>query len=340
MPIPTLPQELVDVIIDHLRDDRTALATCSVMCKAWLSRSRSHLMADFSISPYDLIIDAVDIASIFSPYTRNLLLNFYAYSLPHEIDLFPSITSLYIMRSEINQGMQYRLSAAFTLITHLELRNTRFAAFDVLANLLCSFPRIQTVMLVGCSWLKETEPSARISPPRGWHTLSIDLSSLDTFLAWFTSLDPLPTLSRLRIDQPHEEHLKHVGAAIRALGTSLRYLTIVLWHADRAAEHINLSRNADLRSLELLCNGSPKLLHDILATHTLRTQLREVKLGLFMSTLMNSFASDWIDLDSLLANAATKLSLICACPIYLRVMDWGSFASSRRGIDKKSVGKG
>ena len=37
------PQEIYDMIIDHLHDDKRALSTCSMVCRAWTSPSRYHL---------------------------------------------------------------------------------------------------------------------------------------------------------------------------------------------------------------------------------------------------------------------------------------------------------
>lgn len=41
--IAILPQELIDIIIEHLAGDRRALKACSVVCHAFLSASRTHL---------------------------------------------------------------------------------------------------------------------------------------------------------------------------------------------------------------------------------------------------------------------------------------------------------
>ncbi|ESK88748.1 hypothetical protein Moror_1265 [Moniliophthora roreri MCA 2997] len=41
----TLPQELVDQIIDHLHNDVQSLRSCSTVCRAWLPSSRLHLFS-------------------------------------------------------------------------------------------------------------------------------------------------------------------------------------------------------------------------------------------------------------------------------------------------------
>ncbi|EKM51322.1 uncharacterized protein PHACADRAFT_200143 [Phanerochaete carnosa HHB-10118-sp] len=40
---PKLPQELWDMVIDHLHDDRATLLVCCCICKSWLPSSRFHL---------------------------------------------------------------------------------------------------------------------------------------------------------------------------------------------------------------------------------------------------------------------------------------------------------
>lgn len=45
MPLPALPAELTDAIIDHLHADRLTLATCSLVCRAWRGAAQHHLLA-------------------------------------------------------------------------------------------------------------------------------------------------------------------------------------------------------------------------------------------------------------------------------------------------------
>ncbi|KAJ7714463.1 hypothetical protein B0H14DRAFT_659017, partial [Mycena olivaceomarginata] len=42
-----LPQELVEAILDHVADDFHSLKACSLVCHAWLSRSRWHLFKTY-----------------------------------------------------------------------------------------------------------------------------------------------------------------------------------------------------------------------------------------------------------------------------------------------------
>lgn len=46
-----LPAELRDFVIDHLQDDGATLHACSLICRAWLPRSRYHIFRRVQIEP-------------------------------------------------------------------------------------------------------------------------------------------------------------------------------------------------------------------------------------------------------------------------------------------------
>ncbi|CCM01083.1 uncharacterized protein FIBRA_03131 [Fibroporia radiculosa] len=47
--ISELPQEVYDLVIDHLWDDKVSLAACSLTCRAWLPSSRTHIFRDIHL---------------------------------------------------------------------------------------------------------------------------------------------------------------------------------------------------------------------------------------------------------------------------------------------------
>jgi hypothetical protein len=48
--LPTLPPEVIDMVIDFLHSDKRSLAACSLTCKMWLSSSRFHLFSKVLLS--------------------------------------------------------------------------------------------------------------------------------------------------------------------------------------------------------------------------------------------------------------------------------------------------
>ena len=47
----SLPPEILDLIIDHLHDEPTALKACCLVSKSWIQRSRTHLFASVEFCP-------------------------------------------------------------------------------------------------------------------------------------------------------------------------------------------------------------------------------------------------------------------------------------------------
>ena len=46
-----LPPEILDLIVDHLRDEQTALKACCLVSKSWIPRTRKHLFAYIRFHP-------------------------------------------------------------------------------------------------------------------------------------------------------------------------------------------------------------------------------------------------------------------------------------------------
>ena len=51
MPSPFLPPEILDLIVDHLHDERTALEACCLVSRPWVHRARRHLFFRIDFSP-------------------------------------------------------------------------------------------------------------------------------------------------------------------------------------------------------------------------------------------------------------------------------------------------
>jgi hypothetical protein len=72
-----LPPELLDLIVDHLRNEPAVLKTCCVVSKSWLPRTRKHLFAHVKINTLGPHIDLwketfPDPSNSPACYTRNL----------------------------------------------------------------------------------------------------------------------------------------------------------------------------------------------------------------------------------------------------------------------------
>jgi hypothetical protein len=48
---PSLPPEILDLIVDHLHNEPTALKACCVVSKLWIQRTRTHLFSSIQFHP-------------------------------------------------------------------------------------------------------------------------------------------------------------------------------------------------------------------------------------------------------------------------------------------------
>jgi len=48
-----LPQEILDLIVDHLHDDPTSLGSCCLVSKSWIHRTRKHLFTNVDLRAHD-----------------------------------------------------------------------------------------------------------------------------------------------------------------------------------------------------------------------------------------------------------------------------------------------
>ena len=53
-----LPPELLDLIVDHLRDEPIALKACCLISKSWVHRTRRHIFADIKFDGFSTFIQS------------------------------------------------------------------------------------------------------------------------------------------------------------------------------------------------------------------------------------------------------------------------------------------
>jgi len=153
----SLPPEILDLIIDHLRDEPTALKTCCLVSKSWVPRTRKHLFAlvEFRAqeSPVERWKKDFPVPSN-SPahHTRTLYIRYLPALTDADTDAggwirtFHNVVNLHLERV-IWEGPQSPIVPfhGFSLtIRSLNLVCTSFEVFD----LICSFPLLEDLGMV------------------------------------------------------------------------------------------------------------------------------------------------------------------------------------------------
>ena len=152
--LPSFPPEILDFIVDHLRDEPTALKACCLVSKSWVSRARRNLFAwvTFSSRWTNVFPDPSN-----SPghHTRSL----YLYDIdtiiaastvaPNWVHHFGHIKELWVATIGLDRTIPIsfiRLHGLSSTLKTLRLSNVSAPISEVL-DLICSFPRLEDLRL-------------------------------------------------------------------------------------------------------------------------------------------------------------------------------------------------
>ncbi|SJL13251.1 uncharacterized protein ARMOST_16690 [Armillaria ostoyae] len=154
----SLPQEIIDVIIDKLKDYKHDLKSCSLTCRSFVPQTRVHLftsielssngrcqkfMAMRSSSPYDL-----------SAYIRSLTISFRRSDLTskHLLDVMTNLTVHHITLEHLNWGnltsdMQGALRTSFPHLRSISLIHTIFPDYQTVSGFMSGFLELKDLSL-------------------------------------------------------------------------------------------------------------------------------------------------------------------------------------------------
>ncbi|KAJ7618302.1 hypothetical protein DFH06DRAFT_1107180 [Mycena polygramma] len=215
-----IPGELVDSIIDHLKLDTYALATCSLLSRQWLPRSRYILFVSVSFSigrgnskgpdRLDEFLDLLDSPlATFIPYVEEVRLSYHMDGLAgsssqilaslHDRGVRPARLYLDCERHFYTLPPQGPPAFAASLV-HLDLEVTEnHVALDIIVDYICAFPRLESLRLTGPpKSMDHTPPGSMVLPPR-LHTLYTDHPLI---VDWILSLHPIPKqITTIRFDE-------------------------------------------------------------------------------------------------------------------------------------------
>jgi hypothetical protein len=192
----TIPQEIVDQFIDHLYDDRRALKTCALLCRAWVPSSRYHLFSSLRISPLSYgpsfrhLIGHLDhpLCTFVSSVHKLFITASTDGGRPMPFCLDPLIPHLaklssvkFLISNEIAGWRALLKSPTFTpQITHLTLNNPLFESFEECMETIHSFP---SLVHLDCDFRRQYDdkwtqdlPAFRGSMPPTLRALGITLS--------------------------------------------------------------------------------------------------------------------------------------------------------------------
>ncbi|KAJ3554128.1 hypothetical protein NM688_g3264 [Phlebia brevispora] len=126
-----LPPELIDMVIDHLYNDKVTLAQCTLVARSWLSAARMHLFRDITV---------------FHERTPEAFGKFVSL-LRSKLHLRVLIKTLCLNGYHPSDGRQGRLDAT------------------ILESIVALLPALDTLLVVNCFWERDGRPSAHTPEP-------------------------------------------------------------------------------------------------------------------------------------------------------------------------------
>ena len=243
-PHPHLSPELVDQVIDHLKDDPKALAACSLVSREWVRRSYHHRFEKLSLSsassrcivafghnntlPYIRMMMIIgDWNSKFKAEMRRALAILRANSAPPTLILESGDLTT-------NASGSMYASLPISAVETLRLSNCEVHKSKIVLDILSSFPKLNRLILHHINM----RPAGRTAPPnsssqytlREPHQLSTIEVASETLAPYLEPLElvaPQLKLHSLNLGILHVPEICRAGKFVKTC-TSLRDLTMTV----------------------------------------------------------------------------------------------------------------
>ena len=210
---PEFPQELCNHIFETLRNDSLSLKQCSLVSKAWLHASRTHLfrrviLTPKNIDPFTYLI--IDSRSTIHPHVREVELR--------RIDC-------------LDRWIIFNFTPT---LTHLHMCDMTFNAFADILDIICFFPYLQSVALDESTVESSSvEKSTRIRVKNKVLPSSVNSvrcrggqGCLRPLMLWLLHHNNVPKLANLDVGPIEEEITFEVGKYLTFAGPAINHLSL------------------------------------------------------------------------------------------------------------------
>jgi hypothetical protein len=243
---PPVPPELIETIIDMLHMDRTALATCALVCRSWLPRTRYHLFSEVIITRRN---DAV-ISKLLSSSTcaitsavKHLVLQTID-NLDQRICRLSNVTQMSLYRFNASRTPVFPPINLIPLLRNLESLHIERVSFDWQGvSLLALLRQCSQLQSLSCYSIRNAnedaaqsqrlhELEAKITPRL--RSLTIHAGVRPFLLAWFGSWwkSAAPPLMKLDLQFRNLADLDDSMSLFEAVGSGLQVLRICVAKRD------------------------------------------------------------------------------------------------------------
>jgi hypothetical protein len=241
----SIPQELVDIIIDYLHSDQDALCTCALVCKNWIPSSRFHLSVKtghFNLMPHSYVeflrlLDAPSCTLV--PFLRHLVIQddrdhsscFQAREVSQLLRQLPALHSIYVQLRRCDKTWHEApgLFSGFTKITDVSIGATYFDGVNYFLDFACSFPSLKSLHLLELGYDDDQVLSTSIPIPGTLRILHMETYAYKPALNWLMSSGKMPALDTIRMIGAAWDELPCIGDFLGVLGDTLLHLELDFW---------------------------------------------------------------------------------------------------------------
>ncbi|KAF8179594.1 hypothetical protein K438DRAFT_1938466 [Mycena galopus ATCC 62051] len=251
LPQDRFPQELIDEILDYFSHDYPTLRACSLVSRAWASRSRSWVFQSCLLDSKNILPfhDLLRSPYSFLPHIRSIKAHRkYAPRTGRDFDQIAEdlrlvdvrnlTLGLYMTPKATIEGAEtfFRTGfiTAFPHVTHLVLTFKLGLVYPprltpLVIDMLCMFPALEVLDIKEMFATFPDEPASAVPPP-ALHGLKLCGNSVRPILAWLHAVGHLPKVDSLTLPLVRVEEVPTVRIALQQLGPALHHLDIaVTW---------------------------------------------------------------------------------------------------------------
>lgn len=267
-----LPSEIIDLIIDHLHDDKRSLRACSQICRQWRPACQYHLFSRIEITPQNIAL-LLKILKFQTPppppssvaqavhhvgigVNNTGVQELVRGSLPI-IFRFPNLRSL-SLKWIVSLEPHVEDLSALSNLQHVELDRVHFPDLNRFLRLIYSITQLRSLSIPHAIYFTNRysihpETMARYSHPPGqpffsFRDLALSRINGSDMTKWILSLSPMPPVNELHLDglavDENNQRLLHlVGPSLQKLElTSEDDIGEVIPHSGHSLLNVGIQR--------------------------------------------------------------------------------------------------
>lgn len=241
-----LPVEVFDHCLYHLLHDKRSLATCTLVCHAWKSRSRRLLFSSFSLDSqmdlqafYQRVSERTDLASLvrsieFRGFPTRPINIVISATLPRVLSSLKQLQSLTVADCDFSRNIfdlpGWRFIRNNLVISELTILHTNMVKIH-LSSIITAFPHLKhfTLDFAGCGYSQE--PQLAFDRTMNLESLTIARMSAvssgsDASLDIVSSLSTIASARRFRCSIATREEALALKNFLRVTRVDIMYLEI------------------------------------------------------------------------------------------------------------------